>query len=305
MKIIIVVGFALLAQAFGTFVHTPFGLKHEDCIIQVPSGSEVAEKYINGIAHTHVLHPDGTSSLHVQCPHASPRAAKQDSNGSWEGWPYHYWFGQSYAYFTTPALTRSVTSFHATWNVPNFPANHSSEGPTLSWWIGLQSPTFLDVLQPVLEFDGLFDNAFDLASWNCCPAGFTFHSTPISPTPGQTINGTLDIVGSDPHKYQIVSEIVGGKSTTLVVNLDSVRPNYTWSLVINEVYFITHCDQLPSNPVKFTITKFETENGAMNVNTLPFHEQYLCAYGNCTHPISPSCVGSAVQHQNTISIGYY
>jgi len=287
------------------YIHTPFGIRHKDCVLDVPSGSVVEEVVIDGAQHLHISHPSG-NKLHKLCPHDVLNSQEKDEP-IWNGYAEHYWFGTDYSYFTRPALASNVVSFSATWKVPATPAivkpNPLSPwpyAPTLSYWIGLQSSSFLAVLQPVLEFNGLNSGGWDIASWNCCPAGYVPHSTSINVKTGDEVIGIMELESaSNPYIFKITTA-VGNHTTTLIANMTSQRVGYNWAQVKSEAYYVSQCPQLPAKNIDFIISNFSTSTGSISPSQLPWYRGFQCSNTDCPQPIF--CNGAATQNENVVSI---
>jgi hypothetical protein len=261
-------------------VHTHFGRVHPDCVLHVPSGTHIHETASGESAR--VFFPNGTVHAKARCPHAqrstlrpalqqqhrhhapaSPPISSSDTP-IWDGWPMHLWLGYSWANWSRPAFPAdaAVLAFNASWLVPPPPSNTmgnksdpwTQSAPTLSWWIGLQGPA---VLQPVLEWNGLRSQAYGAVSWNCCPAGYVWHSDVLPAEPGDTIDGAMvrTAPGDAGHPH-------GGTYATLTTVRSPGKPLATvslttdtdheaggwlgnWVEAIAESYFVTSCEQLP------------------------------------------------------------
>jgi hypothetical protein len=251
------------------FKRTPFGVLPTECIVALESGSritpissDVARVTFPNYTTLDVVAPSACAGLHFRPRSGSSTKA---SPAFWDGWPNHFWFGQGY----TTRRGEFVWSLNATWAVPPYPHNtlgngsdpYSKEAPTESWWVGIQGPT---VLQPVLELNGLMPGVYDAASWNCCPAGMAWHSTPLPAQPGDTIVGGIVQVAAVAEggtsarahaaapTYSFVTNTTvksaGGEShsTTLYSDMDA-EPGWapTFAEAIFESYFVTRCDQFP------------------------------------------------------------
>ena len=90
------------------------------------------------------------------------------------------------------------------------------------------------MLQPVLEWNGLLDGAYDISSWNCCPAGFVTHSEPMGGlVEGDVLFGSVTQSASDNDVFTITSTLLRPgappASTVLGADMRSVsgwRPNW-------------------------------------------------------------------------------
>ena len=141
----------------------------------------------------------------------------------------------------------NVGRLQASWTVPSAPNNVA--GQTVFFFPGLeQTPNVQSILQPVLGFNGFGDNAWTIASWNCCVAGTTTHTDPASVSPGDQILGdmySLCGVGVyDCGSWSIVTQdTTNGQSVTL-----NTAPQGELQWVFGgtlEVYGVSTCDQLP------------------------------------------------------------
>jgi hypothetical protein len=326
-----IVAFALAISVAADGRRTPFGLMPSSCIIEVESGARITQ-----LDHTTVLlsYPNKTSSL-VHSPLACHTAITHRRKGLnspprappfWRGWPSHFWFGQGY----NTQQDQVVFSLNASWTVPAYPQNTlgngsdpiSTSAPTESWWIGIQGPT---VLQPVLELNGLTPGVYDAASWNCCPAGMAWHSTPLPAHPGDTIiAGMVQETAEDRaargrlaagYVFVTQTSVVGADGRSLTTTLTSdmgAEAGWvpTFAEVVFESYFVTSCAQFPCGsttnlPPGYTFTTIELSvapplvggTGSLDsaisapvpVQPVPWFEFY--EVDNVTSPGFPVCGG--------------
>lgn len=188
-------------------IRTPAGLWPAECVHTVPDGTQISHDR-SGV---HYKYPDGTEGFRPNCtsaPHPDlPRRHRQrevaagssdvaNSSGiEAHGYPVILW-GES---------DSPLQKFTATYNVPEAPANFANQ--TIFWWLGVESQSASDVLQPVLGYNGLWT----FASWNCCPAGHQHTGSVINVNTGDSLYGSL--VGTGDLGYTVLSEYNGKKST--------------------------------------------------------------------------------------------
>lgn len=326
---------ALLLPALATpqvsgrpLFRTPFGLYPRDCVQAVPSGSHILAAVGSDVR---VLYPNGSEVLVAGsegCALPTPmRPDRARGPSFWDGWPNHFWFGQG-LYVATGDV---IFSLNSSWRVPPFPRNtlgngsdpYSTSPPTLSWWIGIQGPT---VLQPVLEFNGLMPGVYDAASWNCCPAGMAWHSTPLPAAPGDlVVGGMIQVAGwnrsgaaalagaGGPYTFVTETTVVsaGGRVTATSLTSDMAPEpgwNPTWAEAIFESWFATRCEHFPCGgyslaDVLLSVTR---AGGPLNVTPVtpvpwaPFYE-----VENTTTPGSPVCGGAtSVPADGSVDIAF-
>lgn len=81
-----------------------------------------------------------------------------------------------------------ITFFNGTYSVPDTPAPEYQGSEVLYWFIGMQNNADSEtrILQPVLTFNGPQGGAegepegWSFTSWNCCPSGQAWYSSPIT-----------------------------------------------------------------------------------------------------------------------------
>nr|HEX4316377.1 hypothetical protein [Kofleriaceae bacterium] len=198
-------------------VRTPFGLFHPSCV------------------HVAGEHADA-------CEHEHAAAARVVDDASSDGWKTSEWFE------TTPLYWIS-----AQWTVPQPPAGRSDQ--TLYYFPGLEPPSYDDIVQPVLAWNGYGDQAWTMTSWNCCENGNVWHSAPITVDPGDAVwgqaagdscNATTGVCAS----WQILSgDTTTGQQTTLTA---TSRETFTAAQGgVLETYGVAACSELAKN-VKFS-----------------------------------------------------
>ncbi|MGB9233979.1 MAG: Ig-like domain repeat protein, partial [Terriglobales bacterium] len=152
------------------------------------------------------------------------------------------------------ANTTTSTSYGelvATWIVPPAPSSH--DGQTVYFFPGFEDDDDeVSIIQPVLGWNADFNDAWGIASWNCCPSGTTVESSPVSVSSGDTILGTTESTCSAGTltcaTWNITTDDVSsGKSTTLS-NSPNEGQTFNWAFAgALEVYSISQCSDYPPN----------------------------------------------------------
>jgi len=233
---------------------TPHGMRPEECVVQVPSGSRVGEE--NGRLRIQAPESEGGAVTFYDVPpichtdRAATRANIVDEvtpiKGGSPGFPpINGWLDYGGWY---PAKTQNkIQSFTATYTVPNPPSTNS--GQTLYYFIGIQDNSSPDVsiLQPVLTF-GPPNTGWYVESWACCPSNISVHSNPVlNLKPGTTLSGS--IVRKTPYVWDIVSSY-NGQNATLTPDVGGY--NYNWFAATQEVYSVSACDEFAKGPMTMT-----------------------------------------------------
>ena len=284
---------AVFARARSQLRVTPFGVSPASCVVALESGALVEELAAGSLlgpsGHVRVRHAWGAEEVLLPCTEeprvVAPRRLRMPPTAAppyWRGWPQHTWLGAGWASFTSPPLPADeiIWSINATWEVPPAPRNTRANGsdpwaqapPTLSWWVGLQGPT---VLQPVLEWNGLTERAYDAVSWNCCPGGMVFHSPPVAALPGDEIIGEIVRVSgaevnasSSLYTYATRTAVRGGAETLLYSAMSEGEAGWApdWAEVVQESYFVTSCDRLPCSGGEFAHVRVSTSQTGARFN---------------------------------------
>jgi hypothetical protein len=155
-----------------------------------------------------------------------------------------------FASITTNSSYGGLTS---TWTVPLGPT--SNDGQVLYFFPGLEDfNTSETILQPVLGWymwaSGL--SGWSIASWNCCPQGTNWFSSPVAVKPGDTILGTVTSTCSagtlSCSTWNITTEDMSSGESTTLANTPSEGQTFNWAFAgVLEVYNIYQCSDYPPN----------------------------------------------------------
>jgi hypothetical protein len=231
------------------YVITPFGYFHPSCVQQAKPGETV-------LADGRLRLADGTEESNARVcsfPRYSPKGelvAEGSANPeplaiSWD------WIEAGQV-----ATNTTYNGITAAWTVPQTPT--TDDGQTLFFFASLSHlnntpPHEEPIIQPVLGWNDGQDGVgpWNIASWNCCPAGMAWNSTPVTVNPGDRIQGTvLSACGNIPlqvcPKWNITTQdVTAGGSTTLSITYPSLL-SFVWAQSgVLEVYGIYQCSDFP------------------------------------------------------------
>jgi hypothetical protein len=243
---LLLVSFFLFAN--GKYVITPFGIRPEKCVLQVPSGSTVSE----GDGVLLVQKPDSLDIEEVAVPaechqdipeiHARMIQRKKDPRPDLDinGWlDYGGWY--------PPQADSNLNKFTVSQTVPGNPPTPNG-GQVLFYFIGMQDndDSAVNIIQPVLTWGNGY-NQWYLESWACCPSNITVNSAPLfGLQAGSVFQGV--IVRSSPSTWTIDS-IFNGQHTTLNAQVGDY--NYNWADVTLEVYNVVSCSDFAPGQAVF------------------------------------------------------
>lgn len=225
------------------YVITPFGYFHPSCVRTAGQGETI-------LADGRIQFKDGTEEMVAPVcgfPHYTAKGALV-TEGSSDAGPLSIswsWIEAGQVSATTP-----YNGVSATWPVPQTPL--SNDDQTLFFFPGLEPTAGNVIIQPVLGWnDGQDAGPWNIASWNCCPSGMTWSSTPVTVTTGDQISGSVmsacgNVVVRSCARWKITTtDLTTHESTVLNV----LYPNLTtfkWAQSgVLEVYSINQCSDYP------------------------------------------------------------
>jgi len=227
------------------YVITPFGYFHPSCVRMVKDRETL-------LADGRVQFPDGTEETvapFCSFPHYSAKGQLIDP-GSVNPGPLEI----SWSWIEAGQVSGSIPYYGvaATWPVPQTPL--SNDGQTLYFFPGLMHSTTDPelIIQPVLGWnDGQPAGPWNIASWNCCPNGMAWYSTPVTVNVGDQISGTVmsacgHVAVQSCSKWSITTtdETTLGSTTLNVVYPHLMTFEWAVSGAL-EVYSIYQCSDYP------------------------------------------------------------
>jgi len=242
-------------------VLTPFGIRSSSCVLEVESGSEVAQtaaglKVIQRSATGQVL-SEQLVNVPEECHHDGFVENYLANRKTKAFPPINGWLDNAGWY--PPSSENNLNSFTSTYTVPGDPPSNS--GQVLFYFIGMQNnayPNAVNILQPVLTW-GNGINGWNLASWDCCPSNITVSSKSITGFgAGDLIDGTIVRVNSDTWKINSVIQ-KSGANTTLTAQVGTYL--YDWADVTLEVYGVSECEQFAKGPMTFSKLVLKDQQG--------------------------------------------
>jgi len=230
-------------------------------------------------------HESKISKLH-------PLALLADVGGTvekWHGWDYHVFFGLQNTQYSFSSPTRHV---YATWTVPPLPSSTTGQQgnpwnvtPTMSFWPAVNGVN--QTLQPVMEFNGVLSNQYDIVSFNCCPAGVLTHGPAVPVQPGDRIESSVTREGNSS-MFGIFTYLKGkgdpcSPSTCSYLRAEMVK-DMGYASFNTETYAVSKCDELMP-PIIFNSSHVALMNGT---------EFGGCDLMNAMHPIYIPWAGNGV-----------
>ena len=227
------------------YVITPFGYFHSSCVRMAKPGETV-------LADGRIRFADGREETVASCafPHYTAKGELIAGGSPDSEPPYisHSWIEAGQVSDTTP-----YDGVLGAWPVPQTPT--TNDGQTLYFFPGLMHTPSDPVLiiQPVLGWnDGMSGvGLWNIASWNCCPSGMAWYSTPLTVNTGDQISGTVmaacgAAIVSACSKWSITTtDVTTQGTTTLNVDYPSLM-TFEWAVSgALEVYSITQCSDYP------------------------------------------------------------
>jgi hypothetical protein len=224
------------------YVGTPSGYFHPSCVRQVARGETL-------LAGGRILqHADGTLENIAACeyPHYNARGeivdATSERTPEINGWV---------EYFDATTST-SYGLLYGYWTVPPNPT--SNDGQILYFFNGLEDVSdTVSIIQPVLAWNGdtMVSNAWSIASWNCCPSGITWHSSPIAVSSGDAlwgITGTNCGGQKSCSTWDITTYDLSSNKSTALSNTPSEGQTFNWAFpAVLEAYNVFQCSDYPPN----------------------------------------------------------
>jgi hypothetical protein len=289
------------ADVRDNYVMTPNGYFHPSCVREVKKGETL-------MADRHAIqHVDGSIEILPVCPYPHYDARGEIvTNGALPPTISHAWI--EYASTTTSTAFGELS---ANWVVPPAPTSH--DGQLIYLFTGMEdySDTYT-ILQPVLQWgnNGYFGgNFWEIASWNCCPSGYTFFSGNLGVNPGDEIQGIIE------EKCSRLGDCGTGiyYVETIDVNLNqgptlqgvALGQTFNWAFAgALEVYRIAQCSDYPPN-------------GGTNFFNEALYETYVLdtkkiqianpgwSYFNVSSGLTPQCnYGGKVDSATEVSLDY-
>jgi len=241
-------------------VLTPFGMRSARCVLEVESGSYIAQtaeglkvtqRSLTGQVLSEQLvhvpeecHHDGFVENYLR----NRRTAFPPING---------WIDNAGWY--PPSSQNNLHDFTSTYTVPGDPPADS--GQVLFFFIGMQNNAYsaVNILQPVLTW-GNGIRGWNLASWDCCPSNITVASKSITGFgAGDLIDGYINRISDDTWKINSVIQKTGANTT---LNAQVGTYLYDWADVTQEVYGVSDCSQFAKGPVTFSKLSLKDAQGA-------------------------------------------
>lgn len=248
--------------------YTPFGTVEDGCTLEVPHGTYVDEDE-HGLVLSHRVLGTWRYTPPSHCKPPQPRPAA--SNITCSSLPCNNWIDN--AGWQQPNGSTPIGGISANYLVPATPTKQG-QGQTLFYFIGAENtdgqprhgqppPSGRAILQPVLTYDPdgwckESSTGWCFASWYCCPANITVHSTYVQDVkPFDSFQSSFNI-SEDGQTYTVTGvSAATGEAATL--QCPRQGRNMNWADVTLEVYQILSCDMFAASRMAFReVTLWDT-----------------------------------------------
>jgi hypothetical protein len=232
----------------GDFVRTPFGLRHKNCVREVPNNAHIEETESGEVWVTPV---EGQKYQLDNVGSCSPKAfvAKNEQlPEDYDGW----------LAYTTFHYPQGFDSFLGYFSVPTQPQN---DPQVLYLFTGLQNvdwipivdpePKTFDIIQPVLQYPGDNGQYWSVKSWYVTLTNDVLVTPEAKTEVGDNIYGNMTRTG--PTTWYIGSTTENGQGKTVALHVNRpVLQTQPWAYVTLECYGCNDCSNEPTNNSNFT-----------------------------------------------------
>lgn len=138
----------------------------------------------------------------------------------------------------------------AHWTVPSPPSIQATPPQQVIYFFpGLMDHVKrLSIVQPVLGWNAFGDAGWTLSSWNCCDnGGAAYYSAPLSVSPGDLIEGTINCPDAHCTTLNVVSTNTRTRAHTALKAIGN-QQNFDWVFGgVLEVYGVSQCGHYPAD----------------------------------------------------------
>jgi hypothetical protein len=289
----LVVAGAVTKDVSQRVVATPFGLRAEECVLEVPSGCTVRETdrgTVSVVSRTgefeafEYVPPSFCHEVDDGLKNINDKRACDEPPCTCDALPCNNWINNA-GYF--PPTDRAIGGFSSIYTVPESPKGESMNGQTLFYFIGAENTDGLPrhgengvgrtILQPVLTWapsnwcrNGT-ETGWCMSSWNCCPANVTVHTPYIfNLKPGEKLLGFFNKTEGED-EYVVSSSRPGDSESAQVLAVSGGNRSFNWADITLEVYSIDACDQFASGDMVFSeLEMWDTNYESMIDDTTPW-----------------------------------
>jgi hypothetical protein len=222
------------------YVVTPFGYYHPSCVEHLAEGDSLLAD------GRYLQHADGTLKYVQKCgyPHYTARG-EEIALGEKIKPPeiQHNWIVSE-----STTTGTSYGELSATWTVPPAPIYYDSQ--RIIFFPGFEDTNDTAwILQPVLNWNNDFAEAWSIASWNADDSN-SYESSPIAVYPGDTILGTVESTCSagtlSCATWNVTTTDQSLARSTTLSNTTSHGLTFNWAFGgVLEVYSIASCYDYP------------------------------------------------------------
>ncbi|MFB0826480.1 hypothetical protein ACEU07_14465 [Chromobacterium violaceum] len=222
------------------YVVTPFGYFHPSCVREVPDGARLEDADISS-ACVNRPHYDAQGKVAAATGAAMPPPRAGAALAAINGW-----VEDSELVASSP-----YAGISASWPVPAAPASRG--GQVVYFFPGLQdSHNVQSILQPVLGWNAFSDQAWTIASWNCCKNGAANYSAPRKVASGDWITGRVwhDCAAGATAcgSWNVETRDATQNIQTTLSHTSNYGQSFNWAFGgVLEVYSVANCQNYPAD----------------------------------------------------------
>ncbi|KAJ7458624.1 hypothetical protein FB451DRAFT_1508081 [Mycena latifolia] len=156
--------------------------------------------------------------------------------------------------------TSPIASFTTTWTVPPVPV--AQHGQTIFLFNSIEPASGDAILQPVLQYGPSAAGGGDfwaIATWYLF-GDETFLTSPVTVDVGQSLTGTISLVGQTDSTYSYSAQFAGIDGTALSINSTEAL---AWATETLEAYGVTEADDYPTGSTVFSGINIALAGGAV------------------------------------------
>ncbi|MBX9297884.1 hypothetical protein K5M33_03375 [Chromobacterium vaccinii] len=274
------------------YLITPFGYFHPSCVREVADGARLMDADAPPACASRVhFDAQGKAAAATGPTTKTPRAA--NSLAAINGW-----VEDSELVATSP-----YAGINASWQVPAAPASRG--GQVVYFFPGLQdSHNVQSILQPVLGWNAFGDQAWTIASWNCCRNGAANYSTPRTVSSGDLIAGRVwhDCAAGAAAcgSWNVETRDATQNTLTTLSHTSNYGQSFNWAFGgVLEVYGVANCQNYPADGViSFSSIQLLDINKQIisNPASLAWSANILQQGGGCNYHAAASAATTALSY---------
>ena len=274
------------------YVVTPFGYFHPSCVREAADGARLVDADAP---------PACASRAHYDAQGKAVTASGSATKAARAGAPLaaiNGWVEDSELIASSP-----YAGISASWPVPAAPA--SKVGQVIYFFPGLQdSDNVQSILQPVLGWNAFNDQAWTIASWNCCRNGAVNYSAPRKVASGDLITGRVwhDCAAGAAAcgSWNVETRDATQNTLTTLSHASNYGQRFNWAFGgVLEVYGVANCENYPADgAISFSDIRLLDINKRIisNPASLAWNASVLQQGGGCNYHAAASAAAATLSY---------